>query len=261
MICQHIKEHHLKILCPLANKDFDPSEVAIPWKVLTDNNHDVIFSTPNGNKATTDMRMLTGEGLGPFKSSLIATKDAQEAYQLCSSSQEFKMPISYRAINVENFDALLLPGGHDKGMCEYLESKLLQDYIVQFFRDEKPVAAICHGTLLAARSINPKTKKSVLFGRKTTGLTFTQELLAWLLTFLWRGNYYRTYPQFLESELKSFLKEKKDFYKGPLPIFRDQENNLTPGFTMKDENYLSARWPGDIYNFSYQFLKMLKHNN
>jgi protease I len=32
---------------------------------------------------------------------------------------------------------------------------------------------------------------------------------------------------------------------------------LERGFSLQDGNYLSARWPGDAYNFSIQFSKML----
>jgi len=59
----------------------------------------------------------------------------------------------------ENFDALYLPGGHDKGVREYLESNLIQYLVVDFFVSEKPVAAICHGVIVAARSADPNTGK------------------------------------------------------------------------------------------------------
>jgi len=249
----------MKILCPLPTKDFDPSEVAIPWLTLTKKGHELVFATPKGVKALTDMRMITGDGLGPFKSTLIAEQKARDTYYECVASHEFNHPINYISIKPEKYDALLLPGGHDKGMKEYLESSLLQDVVVQFFDAKKPVAAICHGTLLAARSIHPKTNKSVLYGKVTTGLTFTQELIAWLLTFLWRGDYYRTYPQFLEHELKSLLKKKSDFKSGPLPLKRDQADNFKAGFIVRDENYLSARWPGDVHKFSNEFLSMIEN--
>ena len=38
-------------------------------------------------------------------------------------------------------------------------------------------------------------------------------------------------------------------------------NNALPiarGFVLRDRNYLSARWPGDIYNFSNKFFKMIQ---
>ena len=45
---------------------------------------------------------------------------------------------------------------------------------------------------------------------------------------------------------------------GPTPILRDSNDNLKRGFVVKDRNYLSGRWPGDLYNISIEFIKMLK---
>ena len=58
------------------------------------------------------------------------------------------------------------------------------------------MAAICHGVLLAARSGTAYGGRSVLFGRRTTALTWALERKRW--TFgrvfrFWDPNYYRTY--------------------------------------------------------------------
>lgn len=74
-------------------------------------------------------------------------------------SKAFCNPIKYSEIKENDFDAILLPGGHDKGVKEYLESKILQQLIADFFKAQKPVAAICHGVVLVARSVDSKTKK------------------------------------------------------------------------------------------------------
>ena len=70
----------------------------------------------------------------------------------CARARAFRAPIAYDAIRLEDFDALLLPGGHAKGMRPYLESAVLQAHVASFFEVAKPVGAICHGVLLAARS-------------------------------------------------------------------------------------------------------------
>ncbi|MGZ3772015.1 MAG: DJ-1/PfpI family protein, partial [Bdellovibrio sp.] len=166
-------------------------------------------------------------------------------------------------ISNQEFDAVFLPGGHDKGMREYLESKFLQKTVAQFFEENKPVAAICHGVLLVARSISAKTGKSVLYNRKTTGLTSLQELTAFNLTRAYLGDYYLTYPEVtLEDEVKSFLKNKSDFIRGPgypIPLLRDSEKNQKCGFALQDGNYLSSRWPGDAHHFSVKLLNLLKN--
>ena len=37
-----------RVLIPLPERDFDPSEAAISWRVLTDAGIDVKFATPDG---------------------------------------------------------------------------------------------------------------------------------------------------------------------------------------------------------------------
>ena len=248
-----------KILIPISSHGFDPTEVAIPWKILFDEGFNIVFATPNGEKGTTDKRMLNGEDLGIFKSVLQARKDAVDAYEEMENQPSFKKPLKYEDLKHTDFDALLLPGGHDKGVKEFLESKQLQKLVVRFFNEEKPVAAICHGTVLVARSIDPSTNKSVIYDYKTTSLLKSQELFAYQLTRFWLGDYYLTYPQLtVEDEVTSALSSPSNYIRGPFPLLRDDREHLSRGFTVKDRNYLSARWPGDAYSFSNEFIKMLR---
>lgn len=248
-----------KIIIPIPSYCCDPSEVAIPWKLLSQNNIQVVFATPNGDKGVTDQIMLTGKGLGLLKGVLAAREDARMAYHELKKSKEFNSPINYESISETDFDGILLPGGHDKLVKEYLESSILQDVIVRFFAKNKPVAAVCHGVVLLARSIDPKTQKSVLFNYKTTSLLKSQERAGYNLTRLWMKDYYLTYPDItVEDEVRSVLENPENFLKGPFPVARDNFENMNRGFVVKDRNYLSARWPGDLYNFSTEFIKMLK---
>lgn len=247
-----------KVIIPLPHSGFDPSEAAIPWKILKDKGISVQFATPDGKKASADERMVTGQGLGMFKKLLMARKDAVTAYREMENDKAFCYPLNWQQVTVKDFDGLWLPGGHAKEVREYLESKILQQLVVDFFGEEKPVAAVCHGVLLAARSINPATGKSVLFQKQTTCLLHTQERLAYQLTCLWLKDYYLTYPgTTTQQEVVSFLEHKEQFKEGPFPFSRDSEKNQKPGFVVQDGNYLSARWPGDIYSLSIAFSALL----
>jgi len=248
-----------KILIPVPSYGFDPSEAAIPWKMLSDKNIETVFITPNGKEASADRLMLSGEKLGLFKSALMARQDAVLAYSEMESDNSFCNPLSYADAKADDYDGLILPGGHDKSVKEYLESEVLQNLVVEFFLANKPIAAICHGVVLAARSINHETGKSVIHNYKTTALLKSQELLAYNLTRLWMKDYYLTYPETtVEDEVKSALAASENFLCGPTPLFRDDEEHLQRGFIVRDRHYLSARWPGDIYNFSLEFIKMLE---
>ena len=250
-----------KVLIPIPSYGFDPTEVAIPWKQMCEKNIEIIFATPDGNKASADSIMLKGDNLGFWKFLLQAREDAINAYSELEKNISFCNPIKYIYAQKLNFDAVFLPGGHDKGVKEYLESKVLQNIVVDFFKADKPVAAICHGVILASRSINPETKKSVIYNYKTTSLLKSQEILAYKLTKRRLKDYYLTYPELtVEDEVRASLHNDDNYYKGPSPIFRDSNKYLKRGFVVKDRNYLSARWPGDAYNLSNEFIKMLNNS-
>lgn len=153
---------------------------------------------------------------------------------------------------------LYIPGGHAQGVKTLLESKTAQNIVVEAFKKDLPIGCVCHGVLLLARSIDPDTGKSVLYGRKTTGLVRTMELSAWLLTWVWLRNYYRTYDISVEAEVKQALASPKDFKLGPIFPLRDSLKNLNPGFTVRDGNYISARWPGDCHKLANDYLALVK---
>jgi putative intracellular protease/amidase len=243
---------------PIPDTDFHPTETGVPWDILSSNGIAIAAATPSGNPGRADERMLTGKGLGIFKKFLMARPDALKSYARMIAHERFTKPFSYDELNPDNFSALLLPGGHAPGMKSYLESSLLQKIVVSFFAAKKPVAAICHGVLVAARSIDPRTGKSILFDYKTTSLLKSQEISAYLLTCLFVGSYYRTYPQTVEDEVRSHLSNPSNFLRGNFALSHDSEDDIRPGFIVRDRNYVSARWPGDVYAFSKAFLGMLR---
>lgn len=239
---------------PIPAQDFDPTEVAVTWQELKQNQFDITFATPLGEVSQGDMKMVNGNGLGIWKNLLMAEPPAVKAYNNLIQSVEFMNPISWDKIDTAQYAGLILPGGHAPGMKEYLESDRLQKIVAEFFENKKLVAAICHGTVLATRS-KRSDGKSVLYGYKSTGLLKSQELIAWGLTAIYLGNYYRTYPETVQDEVTRALEKPEDFQTGPFPIMRDRIDNLKSGFVVCDRNYISARWPGDVHSFSQTIIQ------
>lgn len=250
-----------QVLIPLPSNGCDPSEVGIPAKLMLEAGFKIVFATPSGSPATTDVIMLTGKRLGVLKRALAARKDAVDAYNEVAATDAFLNPIAYNQLSEYSFDAIYLPGGHDKPVKEYLESEILQHNIASFFKMQKPVGAICHGVVLVARSKHAQTGKSVLYNYQTTSLLKSQELLGYQLTKLWMGDYYLTYPGLtVEDEVIGVLKNKDQFKKGPFSIARDTPTKASRGFYVKDRNYISARWPGDLYKFTSEFIKLVQNS-
>jgi protease I len=252
------------VLVPLPRRDFDPTEAGVPWRVLTEAGHAFVFATPDAAPAQADPRMLRGTDLGLLAPMLRAQASAVADHDRMARSPEYRAPIAWSDIDGRlaghRFDALLLPGGHAPGMREYLESPLLQAAVAAFFERDLPVAAICHGTVLAARSRATRgsdTGRSVLYGRRTTGLTRQLEMLAWRLTRRRLGDYYRTYPQTVQDEVSAALRSPLDFLAGTPALLRDSDRLRRVGFTVRDGRYLSARWPGDAHRFAHELAGML----
>jgi protease I len=119
------------VLIPIPSHDFDPTETAVPWKVLTTLGHSVSFATPDGLHGEADERMLTGRGLGVLKSMLMADANGRRAYADMAASPEFALPRRYAELGPDDFDGLMLPGGHAPGMKPYLESRALQALVIR----------------------------------------------------------------------------------------------------------------------------------
>ena len=51
------------VLIPIPDMDFDPTEVAVSWQVLTGHGHDVVFATESGRPGAADDIMVSGRGL------------------------------------------------------------------------------------------------------------------------------------------------------------------------------------------------------
>jgi putative intracellular protease/amidase len=234
-----------KIIIPLPDNDFDTTEVAVPWKLFSKKNYEVIFATENGNRAYCDPKLLTGVIFGQ----LGAEKEAIAFYKELEQTQNFLHPIRYQDVNPEQFDLLLLPGGHAQGMKPYLENKILQQKVLHFFELNKLVGSICHGSIILARTINPSTGKSIVYNKKLTGLTKFLERIAYYITFWKLGKYYRTYSCYVQDEVKQNLIDAHNFKTGG--------NQFKP-YVCVDENLVTARWPKDAYLFTETLIAKLE---
>jgi putative intracellular protease/amidase len=273
------------VLMPIPDMDFDPTEVAVSWQVLSSHGHSIVFSTESGRPAVADEIMVSGRGLDiwsklPGLSRVVvvgrflrADRDARTAYANMMGSTEYQHPVAWTDARLDEVDAVLLPGGHRaRGMRSYIDSEILQGLVVDAFRRGMPVAAICHGVLLAARSVDPSTGRSVLYGRETTALTWDLERRAWQLarlTRFWDPDYYRTYSEragepvgymSVEAEVTRALEKPSDFCNVPKDsphrrrqtsgMVRDTATDARPAFVVDDGTYISARWPGDTHTFA-----------
>ena len=243
------------ILIPLPDLDFDTTEVAVPWRLFRDAKHTVVFATEHGGRAPAcDPLLLQGVLFGQ----LGADPEPKRFYDQLTADPAFNAPIAWSAIVPADYDALVLPGGHAPGMRQYLDGAGLQKKVAAFAALDRPLGAICHGTVLLARSRDEKTGRSVLHGRRTTCLPKYMERTAYYLTAWKLGGYYRTYPAYVEDEVRKALAADSDFARGPIHLMsRGTATDDSAAFVVQDGRYVSARWPGDAYLFARRILALL----
>lgn len=233
------------VLIPLPDCDFDPTESATPWRVCVDRGWKATFATENGKVAEADPRLLMGFFRGPLGAGPMGLRD----YKGMTQAPEYQMPIPYADINVDDYDAILLTGGHAPGMKQFLESKVLQEKAVQFFKQGKGVGAICHGLLVLARAMDPETGRSVLYEYRTTSLTKLLEVIGYVSTFWLLGRRFRTYKTYVADEVKSVLKKKSQYSSGLIPF----------PHVVVDRNLVTSRyWLFDALPYSLKFAEMVE---
>lgn len=238
-----MKQPH--VLIPLPDHDFDPTESATPWRVCVDRGWKTTFATEYGAIPQADARLLMGFLRGPLGAGPMGLRD----YRRMSESPEYQKPICYADINVKDYDALLLTGGHAPGMKQFLESRVLQQKSVDFFKQGKGVGAICHGLLVLSRAIDPDTGKSVLYEYQTTSLTKFLEVIGYCSTFWLLGRRFRTYDVYVADEVKSVLKHKSQYSSGWIPL----------PHVVVDRNLVTSRyWLFDALPYSVKFAEMVE---
>jgi len=245
----------MRIFVPLPDRDFDVTEVAVPWRLLRDAGHDVVFGTELGDgPPEADPLLLSGVLFGR----LGAEPEPVGFYRQLQRDPAFREPVRWDSLDPDHFDGLLLPGGHAPGMRQYLGSEVLRRRVARFWASGKPVGAICHGVLVLARTRDPESGRSVLADRRTTCLPKYMEQSAYYLTAWRRGRYYRTYPAYVQDEVVAALADPTQFERGPMELRRrGTASDDTAAFVVRDDNYVSARWPGDAYLFARRFMELL----
>ncbi len=242
-----------KVLVPLPDRDFDVTEVAVPWKLLVEAGHEVVFATERGATPACDPLLITGVVFG----ALGARPEPIAFYRELEAASPFVEPICWSDVDPAAFDALFLAGGHAPGMRQYLGSEVVHRLTAAFFATSKPIGAICHGVLVAARA-RRDDGHSVLHGVHTTCLPKYMERSAYFSTFWRRGRYYRTYPAYVEDEVREALAGPDDFQRGPRTLSkRGTRTDHTHAFVVEDGRYVSGRWPGDAYLIANKLIERI----
>lgn len=109
---------------------------------------------------------------------------------------------------LDPYDLVFLPGGHEKGVIQVINSPIVHRLLAEYFPQtrkpsKKSCAAICHGVMVLSESSLPsedgKVGKSVIHDATTTALPGIFEQGIFWATRAFLGDYYKTYGAGSES--------------------------------------------------------------
>lgn len=116
-----------------------------------------------------------------------------------SQTTEFQKPHTWSSpdFNFDAYNLIFLPGGHEKGVRQLIDSPIIHKLLASYFPttlkpSSRSVAAVCHGVMVLSESEGPDGK-SVIHECATTALPARFEQVAFWGTRLVLGDYYKTY--------------------------------------------------------------------
>ncbi|EJX17409.1 intracellular protease amidase [Staphylococcus sp. OJ82] len=130
-------------------------EASEPYNILTAANTNVDIATINGGEVPLDPNSTQNGELNKYKAFVEQTKSAS----------------SIEDIDVSQYDAVYLPGGHGT-VFDFAHNQKLASVLADFKADDKIIASVCHGP---SAFVGAKDKKGNFLVKGVTLTAFTDE--------------------------------------------------------------------------------------
>lgn len=158
-------------------------EFAAPYYVMKDAGVDITLASPKGGQPPIDPKSEEPSNQTAATKRFYEDKELQKLLSNTTKLSE---------VSAEDFDAVFYPGGHGP-LWDLSSDKNSIALIEKFWKDKKPVAAVCHApsVLLNAKDENGEP---LVKGKNVTGFTNSEEEAVELTDIV---------PFLLEDELKN----------------------------------------------------------
>jgi len=139
-------------------------EFATPYYVMKDNGVEVTLASPKGGQPPIDPKSASPDFQTPATVRFNGDKETQEI---------LSKTIKLETVNEADYDAVFYPGGHGP-LWDLAEDRNSIALIESFYRNNKPVAAVCHAPAIFKHTKNTDGT-SLVNGKKVTGFTNGEE--------------------------------------------------------------------------------------
>ncbi|MBP2832725.1 type 1 glutamine amidotransferase domain-containing protein [Aquimarina sp. U1-2] len=139
-------------------------EFATPYYILKDKGFDITLASPKGGQPPIDPKSELPDFQTPSTKGFNSDQPTQK---LLANT------IKLDNVSEANYDAVFYPGGHGP-LWDLAEDKKSIDLIEKFYKNGKPIAAVCHAPAVFKNTKNAQGDPLVS-GKKVTGFTNTEE--------------------------------------------------------------------------------------
>lgn len=203
-------------------------EFTDPYFEFKDKGYDIVLASPKGGRPPIDPRSKLTENLTSSNRRFEKDEKAQRDFEFTRKVSE---------VSADDFAGVFFPGGHGP-MGDLATDEATANLVVDFYRQDKPIAAICHGpaALLAAAIEEP----DLLQGRDVTAFSNTEEKLVGLRDHI---------PFSLEDRLKTLGAK---YHSATIPFMREVK---VDGKLVTGQNPVSAE------KAAREMIKLLEDQN
>lgn len=143
-------------------------EFTDPYYEFIDKGYEVTLASPKGGKPPVDPRSQLTENITSSNRRFQKDEKAQKDFEFTHKLED---------LNADDFDAVFFPGGHGP-MGDLATDEATAHLVVDFYRQQKPIGAICHGpaALITAAIEEPE----LLIDREVTAFSNAEEKMVGL---------------------------------------------------------------------------------
>lgn len=200
-------------------------EFAAPYYTFKDAGATITIASPKGGQPPIDPK--SAEPASQTDATRRFDKD-KELQQLLANTKRLS------EVSAEDYDAVFYPGGHGP-LWDLVTDKVSIRLIESFWKNKKPVAAVCHAPS-ALLNVKDENGEPLVKGKKVTGFTNTEEEAVQLT---------KVVPFLLEDELRD---------KGG--IYSKKEDWAS--YVIKDGLLITGQNPASSEEAAKQLLDLLK---
>ena len=153
-----------KVVVLASNYGLWAEELQGPWDALKKAGHQLTLATRFGKKPLPLMLSMDANFVDPVQNTPINPAPIVKRCQELLDGPDWASPITYEAINIDDYDAIVLVGGPGSAL-DMVGNPKIHEKLVEAKQKGKVIGALCYtvGCLVFAR--DPQTNKSIIHGK------------------------------------------------------------------------------------------------